>query len=104
MADPSRETHGTQVVVVVLDQHPPATVEAEVPDRVELAVVVGGHHHAVVARGPARDEVVGVLVGVGQRTRGPCGPASETMVPCGTRLSVVTATDDSSWETEVSTT
>ena len=34
----------------------------------------------------------------------PSGPASETTVPLGWRLSAVTATDDSSWETEVCTT
>ncbi len=32
---------GTQVVLVVLDQQPPAAVEVEVPHRVEVAVVVG---------------------------------------------------------------
>ena len=66
---PVARDDGTEVVVGVLDQHPPAAVEAEVPDRVELAVVVGGHHQAVVAGGPARDRVVGVLVGGGQRAR-----------------------------------
>ncbi len=75
----ARELH-VHVVVVGLDEHPPGSVQREVVDGDEVAVVVGGHDQPGVAQGPAGDGVVGVLVGVGERTT--AEPAPRARSPC----------------------